>query len=266
MNSVERTKQNLYRYVVAGVLPVFPWKSRLDKDSKKKIEEIKGLVHHQRQDLSLILYFNHISIIDPLFAGNIARRIDKRGTRKFIAPMSFSNTEETEENKGNLLMKNIVEKCGIETHRVIQSYQIDNPEYGYTKIQAYRQNKPFFQRLKELGTQKTPTLLIISPEGHRTDGAMIKGEEGMVAAGDLLAPCLYVPIGIRYEGEIEKNGLNLGKRVNLTIGETFLLEPEDNSKSIFGDILMANLAETLPVEMRGYYKQSGLVGVPKTRK
>lgn len=263
MNSPEQKNYRFSRWFVAGVLPAFPWMSRIDKNSEKKIEEIKDLIHNKRQDLSVILYFNHISIIDPLFAGNIVRRIDKKGTRKLIAPMSFSNTEIRKKNRGNLIMKDVVEKCGIETHRIIQSYQIDNPDYDYTKVQAYRQNKPFFQRLKELGSQKIPTMMIISPEGHRTDGSMIKGEEGMVTAGDLLSPTLYVPIGILYEGEIKKNGLNIGKRVNLNIGETFLLEPRANSKGVFGEILMPNLANTLPIKMRGFYRKD-VTNVPKS--
>lgn len=255
MNRFERCKQNLWKWGVAEVLPHLLYKTKVNKESKEKIEEIKDLIHRQRQDLSVIIYFNHTSVVDPLFAGNIALRIDKKGTKKLLAPMSFSNTEDRKENKKNLLMKEIVEKCGIETHRVIQSYQIDNPEYGYTKIQAYRQNKPFFQRLKDLGTREIPTMMIISPEGHRTSGALIKGEEGMVTGGALLAPVLYVPVGIEYLGVTKKDGLNLFKRVNLTIGDTFLLESNSNSKEIFGEILMPNLANILPIEMRGYYKK-----------
>lgn len=265
MNEFERLKQNFCRWGVAGVLPHLLWRTTINQESKEKIEEIKDLVHNQRQDLSVIVYFNHTSIVDPLFAGNISLRIDKKGTRKLLAPMSFSNTEDKKENKSNLLMEKIVEKCGIETHRVIQTYQIDNPEYGYTKIQAYRQNKPFFQRLKDLGAQKILTMMIISPEGHRTDGTLIKGEEGMVVGGVLIAPVLYVPVGIEYIGGTKKDGLNLFKRVNLTIGETYLLESNTDSKDVFGGILMPNLANTLPIEMRGYYRKD-LVGVPEIRK
>ncbi len=263
MNEAERHRQNCYRWLVSGVLPQTLWRASLSRESQERIDGINDLVHNQRQDLSVVVYFNHISIIDPLFAGNIAYRIDKKGTRKLLAPMSFSNTEEKEENKSNLLMKKIVEKCGTETHRVIQSYQIENPEYGYSKIQAFRQNKPFLQRLKELGEKRIPTLMIISPEGHRTEGALIKGEEGMVVGGGLLAPTLFVPVGIEYRGKIKKDGLNLFKRVNLNIGETYLLEPDSNSKEVYG-VLMRNLANTLPVEMRGYYRED-LADVPINR-
>lgn len=264
MSESERSNYNFTRWFVAGILPHLAWRFRLNERSKEKIGEIKDLIHNQRQDLSVIIYFNHTSMVDPLFAGNIALRIDKKSTRKFLAPISFSNTEEKKENRGNLSMKDIVEKCGIETHRVIQTYQIDNPEYAYTKMQAYRQNKHFFQRLKELGSQKIPTLMIISPEGHRTEGSMIKGEEGMATAGDLLAPALFVPVGIEYKDKIKKDSLNLFKRVNLTIGDTYLLECNTNNKNLFEEILMPNLAMTLPIEMRGYYRND-LITIPKSR-
>jgi hypothetical protein len=238
--------------VVAGVLPHLLYRIRIDSETKERIEDTREEVS-RRDDLNLVFYFNHTTLVDPLLAGNIARRIETRKDSQWVAPVSFANTEYKPENKGILLMTKVIEACGVETHRVIQTYQIDNPEYGYTKEEAFKQNRKFLERLRNLRREeiKKPVCLIISPEGHRTDGALIKGESGMITSGKLLAPTLYVPIGIDFEGK-QSRGLNIFHRVNIKLGENFLQETNKPIKNQF-EVLMLNLAQALPESRRGYY-------------
>lgn len=203
----------------------------------------------ERSDLSMVFYFNHTNVMDPLLAGNIVRRIETRNDSQWIAPMSFSNTEKRWKNIKYLFMAGVVNACGMETHRVIQTYQINNPKYGYTEMDALKQNRKFFGRLRDLGKRETnkSASLIISPEGTRTKGALNEGEKGgLVDGGSLLAPVLYVPIGI----DFEKQGLR--RRVNIKLGEEFLQETKRPEKDQF-KTLMLNLAQTLPTTRRGYY-------------
>jgi len=238
--------------VTAGVLPRLLYGIRIDSETKEKIKNIREEVF-RRDNLNLVFYFNHTTLVDPLLAGNIARRIETRKDSQWIAPVSFSNTEGKSGNSGIVLMTKVIEACGVETHRVIQTYQIDNPEYGYTKEEAFRQNRKFLERLKILGKRETKksVSLIISPEGHRTEGVLTKGESGMVTSGKLLVPTLYVPIGIDFEGQ-QSRGLNLFHRVNIRLGENFLQETTKPEEDQFQK-LMLNLAQTLPVSRRGYY-------------
>lgn len=238
--------------MVAGVLPHLLYRIRIDSETRERIEDTREEVF-RRDNLSLVFYFNHTTLVDPLLAGNIARRIETRKDSQWIAPVSFANTEDKPKNKGIVLMTKVIEACGVETHRVIQTYQIDNPEYGYTKEEAFKQNRKFLERLRNLSREETrkPVCLMISPEGHRTDGALIKGESGMVTSGKLLAPTLYVPIGIDFEGK-QSRGLNTFHRVNIRLGENFLQETNKSTENQF-EVLMSNLAKALPESRRGHY-------------
>jgi 1-acyl-sn-glycerol-3-phosphate acyltransferase len=250
---VKEIKERFYRGIVTGVLPHVLYRIKIDSESKKKLKELKKIAK-TRTDLNFVFYFNHISVTDPLFIGMIGVRINRKG--KILAPMSHFNTEERPENKKNILMQKIVEACGVETHRVIQTYQVNNPEFDYTVLQAMKQNKPFMARLRELGKDiKRPRIsLIISPEGTRSEtGKLNKAESGIVEAGSLLAPTIYVPIGIDYEGLIKKDKINFRKRVNLSIGETFLQESRTDRVNL--DMLMTNLAAALPETRQGVYKK-----------
>ena len=237
---------------MAGVLPHLLYGVKIDGETKERIKNTKEEIS-RRGDLNLVFYFNHTTLVDPLLAGNIARRIETRKNSQWVAPVSFANTEDKLENKGIILMTKVIEACGVETHRVIQTYQIDNPEYGYTKEEAFKQNRKFLERLRNLKRDEVekPISLMISPEGHRTDGALIKGESGMVTSGKLLAPTLYIPIGIDFEGKQSK-GLNIFHRVNIKLGENFLQETTKPIENQF-EVLMSNLARALPVTRRGYY-------------
>ena len=237
---------------MAGVLPRLVYRIRIDGETKERIESTREEVS-RRDDLNLVFYFNHTTLVDPLLAGNIAIRIETRKNSQWVAPVSFANTENKPENKGIILMTKMIESCGVETHRVIQTYQIDNPEHGYTKEEAFKQNRKFLERLRNLRKEeiKKPVSLMISPEGHRTEGSLIKGESGMVTSGKLLAPTLYVPIGIDFEGKQSK-GLNIFHRVNIKLGENFLQETTKPIENQF-EVLMSNLAKALPVSRRGYY-------------
>ncbi len=262
MKECERLKQTVCRTVIAGALPHLLYKTVVDDESQQKIKEIRKK-RAENKDLSVVVYSNHIAVVDPLFAGNIAFRMDRKGTLKFVAPMSYSNTEDKPENKKTILLTKFIDMCGVETHRVIQKYQINSDEYGFSDSMASQINMPFLLRLRNLSKEKIPTCIIVFPEGHRTDGALIEGDEAMYRAGSLLAPVLFVPLGIRYEGDVEKNKLNTGKRVNLTIGDIYLQEKRTDSQMNY-ESLMVRLARTLPENMRGFYKD--LAKMPGIRK
>ncbi|MCW1949690.1 MAG: hypothetical protein KIH89_004605, partial [Candidatus Shapirobacteria bacterium] len=242
------------RQVVAGALPHLLYNIKIDEESRERIEELRERVLG-RTDLSLVFYFNHTNVMDPLLVGNIARRIETREDSQWIAPMSFHNTERRLKNITYLFMAGVVKACGIETPRVIQTYQVNNPKYGYTEMDSFKQNKKFVRRLRDLGKRETnkSVSMIISPEGTRTKGALDEGEKGgLVDGGSLLAPVLHIPIGIDFKGRQNENRWDFRRRVNIRLGEEFLQEtrrPEDNQL----EKLMVNLAQALPISRRGHY-------------
>jgi 1-acyl-sn-glycerol-3-phosphate acyltransferase len=263
---LEKIKYSFKDYV-AGRLPEKKYDLTLTNEAMDKVDNIEKILEEDSK-LNYIIYFNHISFADPLFAGHISLLIDPKNTRKLIAPVSYSHTEMKLKNSGTWAMKEIIEMCGVEVHRVIQKYQIGN---DYSPNEALAINRVYLNRLRELKRKGISTGLLISPEGHRSDsGSLEKGEEGLVLSGRVLAPTLYIPVGIAYGEEYNRSGMNFNKKIIVNIGETSMQKSKEKRKDVF-NILMTNLAKTLPIEMRGYYGESikvseNLAEIPKIRK
>lgn len=251
-------KSELYscrKEVVIGTLPKIAYRLELGDDTEQKIEIIKELLS-DRPDMSFVLYFNHISYNDPLLAAHIITKIDPKQTRKLFAPASYSHSDpDNPINESFSFMLNEARRCGIEICRVIQAYQVDNPEFGYTKEQARETYKIFFSRLKQLKNENVPMGFLISPEGHRSDtGVLGVGEKGgIITAGRLLSPTLYIPLGIVYGGKYQRSGFNIGKKIKYSIGNVTIQEKQNEEPTI--EELMQHLAEALPNEMRGEWKR-----------
>ncbi|MFA5025214.1 MAG: hypothetical protein WC503_01785 [Candidatus Shapirobacteria bacterium] len=250
---MSKENHSVRRFFSFNLIPSLCYRINIDKESKEKISEISDLLV-RRPELSFIVYSNHISYPDPLYEAYISRRLDHGQNRHLIAPVSYSHTDPSEP-RGKLFsaLINEAQQCGVETIRVIQSYQINDPEFGYSQEQATATYKNWLRHLQELGKSHTPTGVMINPEGHRSDtGILDNGESGVIACGRLLPPAIYIPLGIHYDHNFDRNGANLFHRVNLTIGNTFIQETAKDSPSL--DLLMRNLASTLPVKMRGNWK------------
>lgn len=256
---LEKIKNNIKEYV-SKKIPEKKYDLNISEEAEKKIEYIKKIIT-DRKDINCVVYFNHISFADPLFAGHVAMLIDPKETRKLVAPISYSHTELKLRNSATWGMKKLVEICGVETHRVIQQYQKNNKEYGYGNEKILKINKKYFDRLIELKKKDTPVCLLISPEGHRSEkGILEKGGEGFAVSGRILAPTLYIPVGIFYNEEYERGKLNFGKSVTINVGEVYFQESRKREKNIF-PLLMKNLADTLPLKMRGQWAD-----IPEIRK
>jgi len=242
--------EHIRRSLELGILPELAYRIRFSEKDAERIETISAFLE-ERTDYSFIIYFNHISYNDPLLAAHLLEKIDKNHSRYLIAPASYSHTEPGNKfSKFFMKMTNEAQRCGIEIIRVIQTYQVDNPEYGYTIEQAQRTYKNWMRRLKDLHGEGRSVGVIISPEGHRSEGGVLgEAEKGMVASGRLVAPVLFIPVGIFYEGEYQRSKFNIGKTVRLSIGEVFAQESVKEGPEL--NLLMHNLAMTLPEEMRG---------------
>jgi len=251
--------QIFFKEHIAGNLVEKKYKILMSDETKERIENIKKTME-ENKGLNFIIYFNHISFADPLLAGHIATLIDPNNTRKLIAPVSYSHTELKAKNSGTWGMKKIIEICGVETHRVVQAYQINDSN----KEESFRINKKYLNRLRELKKLEMPVCLLISPEGHRSEGALEKGEEGVALSGKILAPTAYIPIGIIYNETYNRSSLNFGKKLTLSVGEMYIQEIGKKREEIFS-ILMNNLANALPVEMRGVYSNN-IADIPEIRK
>ena len=247
------------RVVEIGLIPRLAYRISETEETKARIKNLAEILT-DRQDLSYIFYFNHASYPDPLFAAHMAQLVDPRQTRPLIIPASFSHTDpDNPKSRVFSFLINEAKHCGIEIIRVIQAYQVNNPEYGFNEIQARTTYKDLVKRLKELKNAGTVGCLF-SPEGHRSEtGELQTAEKGIVHIGRLLSPVIYIPLGISYEGKYKRSGLNIGKRVSLSIGKTIIQEHKNDPPTI--DELMRNLAEILPSGMRGSWGSNAALTV-----
>lgn len=259
-------QETVMRGLVAGILPRWAYRLNISEESKSKIKNIRNILDKNIK-LNFIDYFNHTCLDDPQIAGHVAWLIDPKKKRHLVAPISYSHTDpERKKTLGKRVMKKISDWCGMDNQRVIQAYQVNNPEYGYTEQEAKKTYDKFFGRTKELRNAEIPTGIIMSPEGHRSAhgilGEDMEVEQGIRTIGKILKPVIYIPVGIIFEDGYKRNSLNFGKEVIINIGETYVLEKgsEKNNDELF-ELLMQNLANTLPMEMRGKWAD-----VPEIRK
>jgi 1-acyl-sn-glycerol-3-phosphate acyltransferase len=255
----EGNKGLLGREILVDILPRILYKIHISEESQEKTKEIRETLD-ENQNLNFILYPNHLTYFDPLYAGLIVNEIDPEGKRHLIAPISFSHTQSRTKDSTLKMMMGLAKTCDLETIRIIQTYQVNNPKYGYTQEQANATYKKLFGRPKELKENNISTGMIIFPEGTRSqNGELGEAEKGITLLTKILEPVLLIPVGIYFDNKYKRSGLNFGKSVNLEVGETYLYEKGKERKDI--DFYMKNLADTLPEKMRGRWAQ-----MPEVRK
>lgn len=252
---MKESRQNFNRDLLTTFLPEVLYRIHISQESQNKIEHLKKFLDKNRE-VNFITYFNHIGITDPVLVGYMVNKIDPQKTRKIITPVSYSHTES--KNIKDIVprvMNSLSSSCGTETIKVIQKYQINNPEYGYTQSQADATYKELIRKVREYVKGGRAIGFIISPEGHRSeDGSLGNVERGILMFEKILEPVVLIPIGIYYDKKYSRSGLNIGKSLNLEIGESYFYENGKERKDI--NFYMNNLAEVLPIEKRGIWTRN----------
>lgn len=248
-------------------------------DSKLRMMKIKQFLSFNN-DYSLLLYSNHISLDDLAFPFVIHKIIDPKGERKIVAPISFSHLDQKNQNPFGWLAKTGVVKTGqflfsTEIVPVVQSYQVENRKYGYTKEEASETYKELFIKIKDLvkkrdsektefGEIKTKPSVFVFPEAHRKE--FKKGQHpkldrlqdfdmGVFKLMRYLVPALIVPVGISYKGEYSRD-TNFFRKVFMEVGQPIrqLLGRDDEPTK---EILMSSLVTTLRQLQTNMKKSAG---------
>lgn len=259
LNNKEGDKSSLFstpRWERLGVaLPEKLYSIEISSETREKITTLQTRLQSEGNITThLILYFNHVAYDDPVFALYVARLIDPKNSRKLILPSSKWHTEW--KNNPAFATATLLGKLfyGVEMVPVVQTYMINDAKYGYTEQDAHGSYKHLMQTLKRLLNQRRVLSLILSPEGHRSDGgALGKIEPGMLKMGEILAPVLFCPLGIEYPDGFSRD-VNVRPfihrpRVRLTLGE-LTFQPDRKTK-VSVNTLIGNLAHALPEHMRG---------------
>lgn len=243
-----KAEVNTRKFLFDGVTNLF-YSPEVKPETKEKIEIIKEFLE-KNPEYNFVMYFNHIALNDPAAMLRTVNLLDPKGSRHLVVPSSRSHAD-SKKFLGRVINigMDVLDSCGIEVMPVVQTSQVD---HGYTKEEARHSYTLFFNRLKDLKNTNTPTGVLISPEGTRSvDGQLLQAESGIIAAGRLLAPVLYIPLAITYAGKFERDSMNIGKKMRIDIGEVTVQENPREYPSV--EQLMRILAEALPEEMRGVW-------------
>ena len=218
---------------------------------KPDLEETKKLL---KNGANLVLYFNHLTFADPVIVSFFDMKyIDPEGKRKLVVPASHWHTRFEKSKLFTTAAKAAQIVLGAEILRIVQDYQIDNPDFGYSEKDARKTYRNLFERVTELREKNVPTTVVIAPEGHRSEtGELGQAGKGVITIGNILAPVVYLPLAIFYPEGYERSGLNTRgirkkKRIRLVTGQPYFQEFKIDKKD-FENLkgkLMDNLKDAL---------------------
>ncbi len=247
------SKERLLRETGKGLLRA-GWRLKVE-DSLNHLAEIHSFLENDKGNL--LLYGNHIAFDDPVAAALFyTRYIDPKGNRHLIIPASHWHTDSKNSRPFYIATKLAEIFFGAEIYRIIQGYMVGDPQYGYTKEEAWESYRLFLTRLRELRKNNEPITLLIYPEGHRSETGKLQNiEEGLIHAGKIMQPTVYVPLAIYYKTPYIRTGGLMNSRLTghcpyLSVGEPFFQVGNETPSAAQ---LMHNLAQSLPPQMRGPY-------------
>ncbi len=242
---------------VARRLPQWMFDIRISPSSHERIRSVRQTLN-EHPSWNAILYFNHLAYGDPGIWGYIARTVDPDASR--IAAVLASKYHTTFRNNPAFALAARAGDIlgGIHVIPTIQAYMVEDPHYGFTQSDARRNQKEILQTIHAFRKRK-PLMLLISPEGHRSDDQTLgQPEKGVASFGAMLAPALLIPTGIYYEGNFRRNGINTRSRKHPVIAIAEVGEPlvqENRHHRVPLETMMHHLARTLPRELRGAWRE-----------
>lgn len=138
---------------------------------------------------------------------------------------------------------------GVQTPRVVQSYQIETPPFNYSREDSNRQSVRLKSKLRRMGHAD----VILYPEGTRSqDGALQYGYEGISLIAMSLKPCMVVPVGHIWEDSVKRSGTSFQSHVKVRLGSPIEYDHRDKENPLSLQTMMA-IAALLPPQMRGVY-------------
>ena len=229
---------------------------------EKPSQEILGSVRTILKDdprLALLLAFNHVSYPDPWFIYRVyekyldperARAIYALGTEWNMNPANNPQFAQAAEIGAQLLHCEIVP--------AIQTYMFETPvamkEWGYTQEKVRKNRRFVLGKLGEMRNDNHPhgITLVVAPEGTRSkDGTLEYGDRSVRGVVRRLSPVVLLPMGIVYGNNKFNRGLNLGRSVNIAVGEPMEVLQQGPVPS--HEEIMISIARLLPPELQGLW-------------
>lgn len=209
-------------------------------------------------DLNEIVYANHLAQSDVPVIYETAGKFSGKTAKETI--IIASQWHMANKKSYRRMLKFISWGYGVKVLPVIQDYMAKNPEnFGYTSGDVNCSYRRMMTNLQEINrtNQGNPSLrVIIFPEGHRSDDGIMQSPDnisrGFFKIGQLLAPVVFRPFGIRYENNHNRNtNIQKGQRTPIEVipGQPVFMQ-DRNETGITPGLLLNNLIDTLPPSLR----------------
>lgn len=223
-------------------------------ESKESITNFAYLKRHIHEG-SAIVYFNHLCLDDghlifSLLLSRLGRSLSVIGGPESKKHFDFRA------NPLDALVMRTAMILGIQLVPVVQNYDQAN----YSPEEALSLNRNFIRQAKHILGQPGGILCLAPEETRSKDGCLQQAQRGVALAsrlGDVLVPLYFAPLAIIPQGQFRR-GLNIKpnnpQAFELKMGAPFTLpyHRKDQDQQIIS-ILMTNLANLLPPEMRGVW-------------
>jgi len=214
---------------------------------------------------SLLVYFNHISFLDP----GLVLRLILENLNPPLRPAAFASQKHLDEKRGKVnwlhssVMKGVANLKGVNLLPIIQEYDRSSyPNWADINFCSIR---------KAVRILSAPGgIVIIAPEESRSKtGALKEAKEGIEVIFKtkiVQEKTLAWPMGVIGAEKIHQSGktwLNPFAPVTLVVNKPLSYEEVKNDaetlKLPIKDVLMLKLAQRLPENYRGFYSPSGMV-------
>lgn len=215
-------------------------------ESQDRSEQNLSLVNDHLKEGSVVVYFNHVSLVDPpALIAYLFGHLDNM--QNIIVPTSRRHHDIKQKPYFDGLAIQMATLINVEVLPVVQRKDY----HLYSANEQVRLARKFLSRSKEV-LGKPGGVLVIAPEGTRSQsGQLQKAESGFEKFGRY-GRVKYVPVGLIPDGKFNRDLWIGGLRFN--IGEPFDIE---ESPTLGGlnpeDAAMVKLAYLLPENMRGQY-------------
>lgn len=235
-----------------------------------------------------IIYFNHLAKDEPLLTSLMIKQYADKRLDNLVMPVSYWHSQ-FENYRAYYAAVQYGEKIGkLKLPRVVQTYDLrgqDNRQEGGESLEKI--SRGLNRELKMVLDQSIPegALLVISPEGHRSDnGRLLPATGGLGFAVNMMHKFrgqgkiengYVIPIGIVFEDykgpqfHYRSGRRPLAKsRVKMIVGKPletseviertkdfteFLLDESKSDASSISHYLLWKLSGLLPEEMEGVY-------------
>lgn len=231
-------------------------------------------------NIPFLVYFNHLAGDDPIIITTLINQATN-GERSLILPVS----QEYVSLRGRLPLYAIgvlgaKHLLGWQMEEIVQAYRLRDERLTREEMLKIKEKSSalsmsFFRNVRRKLQQEEKPIIIISPEGHRSDQGLLPAEVGAGFLAKLIGENngLILPVGLIYHGG--KRGLNYNPfnplLVDLVVGHPFSYEEViDTSQELYGryglpfsakpdeiaHTLMWCLTSLLPKNLHGCYGEA----------